>query len=174
MKKLAFLTLLIAAASMACMAQQTPAADVSAGYSYFHIGGSGSTNQNGASGSFAYNLNQSIGAVADFGGYHSSPGDVGLTTYTYMFGPRFSYRADSRFTPFAQILLGGAHETVSAFGTAGGTNAFAYSFGAGVDFPLTDRLAFRPQVDYVALRSSGSTTSCARISAAIVFHFGER
>jgi hypothetical protein len=32
----------------------------------------------------------------------------------------------------------------------------------------------RPQVDYVGLRSNGSTSNCARISAAIVYRFGSK
>lgn len=174
MRKLICIALLIAATSMVAKAQETPAADVSAGYSYFRLGGSGGTNQNGVSGSLAYNVNNWLGAVGDFGGYHSSPSGVSLTTYTYMFGPRLSYRTESTVTPFAQALFGGSHLTASAFGTSGSGNAFAFSFGGGADFRLTDNLAFRPQFDYVGLHSNGSTENCARISAAIVFRFGQK
>lgn len=174
MRKLAYLTLLIAASSMACMAQETPAVEVSAGYSYFRIGGSGGTNQNGASGSLAYNFNQWVGAVADFGIYHSSPAGVSLNTETYMFGPRFSYRSPARVTPFAQVLFGGSHASASVAGTTATSNPFAYSFGGGADFPVTSSIAIRPQVDYVGLRSGGSTSNCVRLSAAVVFHFGAR
>ena len=174
MRKLAYLTLLIAASSMACMAQETPAVEVSAGYSYFRIGATGGTNQNGASGSLACNFNQWVGAVADFGFYHSSPSGVSLNTTTYMFGPRFSYRSPARVTPFAQVLFGGGHASASAFGVTGTSNPFAYSFGGGVDVPVTSSIALRPQVDYVGLRANGSTSNCARISAAVVFHFGAK
>lgn len=174
MKKLACIALLVIAAPFAARAQETPAADVSVGYSYLRIGGSNGTNQNGVSGSVAYNANNWVGIVGDIGFYYSSPQRVGLTTVTYMFGPRFSYRTDSRVTPFAQVLLGGSHMSASLGGLSATSNPFAYSFGGGVDLGLSDNLSFRPQVDYVGLRSNGSTSNCARISAAIVFHFGQK
>lgn len=174
MKKLACIALLVIAAPFAARAQQTPAADVSVGYSYFRIGGSGGTNQNGVSGSLAYHLNNWAGAVADFGVYHSSPSGVGLTTVTYMFGPRFSYNTDSKVTPFAQALFGGGHMSASAGGVSATSNPFAYSFGGGADLNLSDRMAFRPQVDYVGLRVNGASSNCVRISAAFVFRFGSK
>lgn len=173
MRKLACIALLMAAMPLTALAQQTPAADASIGYSFFRIGGSGGSNQNGVSGSAAYNLNNWFGIAGDFGGYHSSPQGVGLTTFTYMFGPRLTYRTDSKINPFAQVLLGGAHMSASAGGVSASTSPFAYSFGGGADFNVTENVSFRPQVDYVGLRSNGSTENCARISAAVVFHFGQ-
>jgi opacity protein-like surface antigen len=174
MKKLACIALLVIAAPLAARAQQTPAADVSVGYSYFRIGGSNGTNQNGVSGSVAYHVNDWVGAVADFGVYHSSPEGVGFTTVTYMFGPRFSYQTDSKVTPFGQALFGGGHASLSEGGVSATSNPFAYSFGGGADISLNDSFALRPQVDYVGLRSNGSTSNCARISAAIVYRFGSK
>src|SRR2546423_9934559 len=82
--------------------------DASVGYSYFRLGASGGINQNGVSGSVAYNPNRWLGIVGDFGGYHASPGGVSLNTYTYHFGPRVSLRNPFKFNPFAQFLIGGA------------------------------------------------------------------
>src|SRR5260370_6957790 len=79
--------------------------DASIGYSYFRLGGSGSLNQNGVSGSLAYNPNKWLGIVGDFGGYHASPGGVSFNTYTYLFGPPASFPTPSQFTPFAQSPL---------------------------------------------------------------------
>lgn len=153
---------------------QTPAAEVSVGYSYFRLGGSNGVNQNGASGSLAYNFNNWVGGVADFGVYHGSPSGVSLNTYSFLFGPRFSYREKSHITPFAQALLGGAHLTASFAGVSGSTTPFAWSFGGGVDYGLTDNISVRPQVDYVGLRANGTTTNCVRVSGGVVFRFGRR
>lgn len=174
MKKLALFVLLAAVMPFVSAAQATPAAEVSLGCSYLRLGGSDGENQNGGSVSVAFNINDWLGFGGDFGGYHSTPYGVNLNTYTYMFGPRFSLRSESVATPFVQVMLGGSHLSASAFGTSAGTNAFAFSTGGGVDLRLTEHVAFRPQVDYVAMRSSGSTTNCARISAAIVFRFGTK
>jgi opacity protein-like surface antigen len=143
--------------------------DASIGYSYFRLGGSGGINQNGVSGSLAYNTNRWLGIVGDFGGYHASPGGVSLNTYTFLFGPRLSLRNPSNFTPFAQALLGGSRVTVG--GGGGSSNQFAYSVGGGVDIGLLPHLAFRPQLDYIGLNTPGSHTNCTRVSAGFVIHF---
>ena len=166
MRKLIFLLLALSSFAISSRAQSV---DASISYSYFRLGGSGGINQNGVSGSLAYNLNRWAGIVGDFGGYHASPGGVSLNTYTYLFGPRLSLRNPSKFTPFAQVLLGGSRLTAGAGG--GSSNQFAFSFGGGVDFGLLPHLAFRPQVDYVGLRNSGVTTNCTRVSAGFVVHF---
>src|SRR6266403_1989416 len=143
--------------------------DASIGYSYFRLGGSGDINQNGVSGSVAYNPNRWLGIVGDFGGYHGSPGGVSLNTYTYLFGPRLTLRNPSKINPFGQVLLGGSRVTT---GSGGPTfNQFAYSLGGGVDIGLLPHLALRPQVDYVGLNTPGGHTNCTRVSAGFVVHF---
>jgi len=151
------------------LSSRAQSVDASIGYSYFRLGGSGSLNQNGVSGSLAYNPNKWLGIVGDFGGYHASPGGVSFNTYTYLFGPRVSLRNPSKFSPFAQFLLGGSRLTAGSGG--GSSNQFAYSFGGGVDIDLLPHLALRPQLDYVGLRNSGQTANCARLSIGFVVHF---
>lgn len=148
------------------LSSRAQSVDASVGYSYFRLGGSGGLNQNGVSGSLAYNPNKWLGIVGDFGGYHASPGGASLNTYTYLFGPRVSLRNPSKFSPFAQFLLGGSRLT-----DGGSSNQFAYSFGGGVDIGLLPHLALRPQLDYVGLRNSGQTANCARLSIGFVVHF---
>src|SRR6202035_4682830 len=74
----------------------------------------------GGNTSIAYNLTRSFGLVADFAGFDNSKVtlfsptasntfDSDGTAYTYLFGPRFSYRRYERVTPFFQALIGGAH-----------------------------------------------------------------
>jgi hypothetical protein len=168
MKKLIFLFL---ALSVFVMPSHAQSFDASVGYSYFRLGGSGGINQNGVSGSLAYNLKSWdwLGIVGDFGGYHASPAGVSLNTYTYLFGPRLTLRNPSKINPFGQVLLGGSRLTT---GSGGPTfNQFAYSLGGGVDIGLLPHLAFRPQVDYVGLNTSGGHTNCTRVSAGFVVHF---
>jgi len=144
-------------------------ADASIGYSYFRLGNSGGINQNGISGSIAYNPIPYLGLVGDFGGYHASPGGVSLNTYTFMFGPRINMRNPTKITPFVQFLAGGAHLTS---GNGGGSdNQFAYSAGGGVDVGVLPHLALRPQFDYVGFHNAGSTTNSTRISISAVIHF---
>jgi outer membrane immunogenic protein len=165
----------------AAFAQDTPKFDIFAGYSYVRdnpsTSGVPSFNLHGGSASVAYNVNNWLGAVADFGGYHENNilgSGVDGTLSTYLFGPRISYRKHERFTPFAQALFGVAHSSVS-FGST--DNAFAASFGGGVDVKLFHRLSWRPaQVEYLLTRFPETTTSREtqnnlRVSTGVVFHF---
>jgi len=155
-------------------AQETPKAEISAGYSYLRLGGSGGVNQNGGSFSVAGNLNRWFGIVGDVGFYHSAPFGVGLNTTTYMAGPRFSARSGNKVTPFVQVLFGGAHLTAGFNGASASVNPFVLSAGGGVDLKVAPHVAFRPQVDYIAMRSSGQTGNAVRASFGIVFRFGGR
>src|SRR5262245_58519663 len=109
MKRFAWIGLALLFLALPSHAQDTPAADVAVGYSYFHLDGSPGASLNGVSGSVAGNVNNVLGIVADLGVYHGNPQGIGVTTVNYMFGPRFSYRMPNRFTPFAQVLFGGSH-----------------------------------------------------------------
>jgi len=164
MKKLLLLGLALFFCAVSVHAQS---ADVSIGYSYFRLGGSGGLNQNGVSGSVAYKPNQWLGVVADIGGYHASPSGVSVNTYTYLFGPRVYLHNPTHITPFAQGLFGGSRLTVGG----ASNNQFAYSFGGGVDWGILPHLAFRPQLDYVGLNTPGSHTNCTRVSASLVVRF---
>ncbi|HXY25475.1 MAG TPA: outer membrane beta-barrel protein [Candidatus Acidoferrum sp.] len=139
--------------------------DASLSYSYFHVGSGADINQNGVSGSLAYNPNRWLGIVGDFGGYHASSNN----TYTYLFGPRLTLRNPTKINPFVQVLFGGSRVTTSGGGPS--SNQFAYSFGGGVDIGLLPHLAFRPQIDYVGLDTTGQHTNCARASVGFVVHF---
>jgi len=165
-------------------AQDRSKVDIFAGYSY--VQANPSTSQldsfhlNGGSISGAYNLNNWLGAVADFGGYtNGNIGGNGVdgSLYTYLFGPRVSYRHFGRITPYGQVLFGVAHETASGFGVAGAQNAFAMTVGGGADYRLTHRFSVRPfQVEYLLTRfpevtAGNQTQNNLRVSAGFVVHF---
>ena len=150
------------------------------------------SNINGGSASLAYNLNNWFGLAADFGGsaitsvnLSGLPSvDVNSTLFTYLFGPRFSYRGNKTFTPFAQVLVGGAHITdVTAKGltVAKAENAFAMAVGGGLDWNVNKVFAVRlGQVEYVltrftdpfSLSGASGTQNSVRVSAGVVFKLG--
>ena len=176
MRKFLWLALAVSLLGITAQAQEVPAVDATAGYSFFRVTGSGGLNLNGVSGSAAYNLNNWLGLVGDFGVYHGSPSGVGVTASTFTFGPRFSYRASEKMTPFVEALFGGAHLSASFGGFGASSTPFAYGFGGGTDLALggSGHVSLRPEVDYFGLRSNGSTSNAIRISGAIVFHLGQR
>ncbi len=175
MRKFMFLALgILSCSATAVRAQEPAAADLSVGYSYLREGLSNGINANGGSVALTGYANRWLGITGDFGVYHASPFGISANTYTYLVGPRFAYRKSSRVTPFAQVLLGGAHLTASAGGGSGSANGFAFSGGGGIELGISRHLAFRPQVDYIGIHSNGSTGNSVRASASIVYRFGSR
>ena len=166
MQKTTWLAVMILLGAISSFADETPAGDVAAGYSFMHFGSSGG-NAQGGSFSAAVNANRWFGIAGDFGVYSQSS----TKTFTYLAGPRFSVRTQSRITPYVETLFGGAHLTTSGFP---GTNGFALLAGGGLDLGMSRSVALRPQVDYVAIRSGGTTLNAARISLGVAFHFGSQ
>jgi opacity protein-like surface antigen len=192
MKYSALFGTFLALAGLACAQEvSTPAAEVGFNYSLLHAtpapGGSQITS-NGGSAYFAYNLNQVVGLVADFGAYHngSTHGTFNSdTTFTYLFGPRFNLRRWSRVTPYTQFLFGGARIS-AGFANGGSTfspdqNGFAFSAGGGVDIAVTRHIAIKPiQLEYLMTQASdfagstGNVQNGLRYSAGVVFRIGEK
>jgi len=165
--------------------------DLFAGYSYVRANPSGTTlpsfNMNGGEASLAYNANNWLSGVVDFAGYRTSrltslePADFKGNMFTYLFGPRISYRHLGRFTPFAQTLFGVAHAVNGTY-LNGNQTDFAMTVGGGFDYRLSRRLSIRPiQADYLLthfnefesfqLNTSNSTQNNVRLSTGLVFHF---
>jgi len=179
MKKFMWVALALSLFVIPAHAQMAPAADVSTGYSFLHLnGGAGAPgiNLNGGTGSIAFNANDWVGLVGDFGVYHGSPSSVSTTAVTYMFGPRFSYRAGGKVVPFGEALFGGSHLSASFGGASATDNPFAYSMGGGADFAVgaTDKWTVRPEFEYVGMRENGNTQNCYRVSVGLVFHIGQK
>ena len=159
--------------------------DVFAGYSYVRANPSTSSSNNfslnGGSASVAYNFNNWLSAVADFGGYHTTnafANGVDSTLSTYLFGPRVSYRHFGRVTPFGEVLFGDAHAGAGLFNTTNSQNAFAMAVGGGVDYRVSPRFSIRPlKVDYLLTRFNELTPNNRqdqnnlRVSTGIVFRF---
>jgi hypothetical protein len=136
---------------LACLSAlaQDKRAQLFFGYSYARIhpntSGQPSFNLNGGSTSFAYDLTDGLALVADFGIYHITKiGDANadVNFFSFLLGPRFSYRRHARVIPFGHLLIGGVSTTLGAGppgafvgGRAGG---FAMTLGAGVDAKMNE------------------------------------
>lgn len=184
MRNLVGLFGLVLAFSSAAAAQDASKADLFLGYSYGRIGprtsGIGNFNINGGTSSIAWNLHHSFGIVADFAGYRIGEingFDPDSKAFTYLFGPRFSYRRSKTITPFAQVLIGGAHVSRNPLPSSSSRNALAMTLGGGVDANLSKHLALRlGQLEYFLTRfqeigNDRQTQSNLRFSAGIVFRF---
>jgi outer membrane protein OmpA-like peptidoglycan-associated protein len=180
----------------------TPKAELYVGYSYLRAVPAPSDGNrlvwlNGGSTSIAYNFTRHLGLVGDFGGFDDSqllltgtgttPNSSG-SVYTYLFGPRFSFRNHERFTPFVQTLFGDIHASDVKLSSgcmgAGCTplpaeNSFAWTGGGGLDIRVHRHFAIRLiQAEYLMTRFqdyfTGATLSQndMRLSSGIVFRFG--
>jgi hypothetical protein len=117
-----------------------------------------------------------LGAVADFSGHYGSTHGSNLHLNTYLFGPQVSFPA--RVSPFAHVLFGAAHESLSNPGVAlgipnlGTNTAFATAIGAGIDVKPFHFVSVRLfQFDYLLTRFGSQTQNQPRASAGVVFHF---
>lgn len=173
--------------------QGTPAAELFLGYSYFRfnprVNGTSQTFDNhGGTASIAGNVNKWLGLVFDFG-YYKVGGDLQTGSsgkaQTYLFGPRFSHRGE-RWTPFASALFGAARMSVDSSAPIAGSsnffnntlhaNAFATAFGAGFDYKLSKRVAWRVvQAEYLITKfkdGNDDFQNNLRLATGLVFRFG--
>lgn len=178
-------------ASVASAQEEAPKAEVFAGYSYVRVNPGFSlsgVNFNGGSASLSYNPTGWLGLVGDFGGYHGDELGVGADVYTFLFGPKLALRR-APFTPYAQVLFGGAHGEVAApcmiggggarvhrestvFCLSGSDNAFAMTVGGGLDWNATQHIGIRIiQAEYLMTRFLSETQNNARISTGVVFRW---
>lgn len=157
-------------------AQETPAADVSAGYSFLFVAKGFTLKLNGGNSAGAFNVNHWLGFAGDLGVYSGSPGIPGLIGETYTFGQRFSYRKWNRLVPFVQGVIGGAHSNTTNGGFLGANNAFAYGGGGGGDVVLDrgGRFALRGLMEFLNFRTNESNTGTVRLSTGIVYRFEKR
>ena len=174
--------------TVSAVAQDFPKFEVFGGYSYDHrnVGNEG-LGFHGGSTSFLYNPNSLIGFKADFGVYHNKSFGTKSTTFTYLFGPQFTYRGNEHVTPFFHILVGGAHDTSSFAGVSSpgisnssvssSANAFAFAPGGGLDVNVSPHIAIRvAQVDYLLTKfkdDEDNRQNNVRVSAGIVFRWGK-
>jgi outer membrane protein OmpA-like peptidoglycan-associated protein/opacity protein-like surface antigen len=153
-----------------------------------------STNLNGGSASLAIYFNKNWAIAGDFGAYHN--GDVShnvdATLYSYLIGPRYSFRNSTIVTPFVQVLIGGVHGSVGIpAGLLGNPtsvtftqNAFAMTAGGGLDVTVSKHWAIRViQAEYFLTNFSAPSTVTGlsvnrqnnlRISAGVVLRLGEK
>ena len=151
-------------------AQEAPKVDVFGGYSYMRLEGA---NLSGGLVAVTGNLTKRFGLTGEFGYYggtetvlvNNVSRRVSVSKIPFLFGPQFSFRSDSKLTPFVRALIGAARERGIEPETA-----LSVSFGGGVDYKLSDKVSWRVQGDYLITRKA-DTENIIRVSTGLVFHF---
>jgi opacity protein-like surface antigen len=150
----------------------------------------------GGGGTIAYNFSSAVGLAADLGGCKyvgntipALAAKLSGNDFTYMFGPRFTYRNKSKVQPFAEINFGGNRLSLSCdsgtacAGTSYSKNAFAMTVGGGFDIVVNRKFAIRLiQAEYLytrfgnscnlALCSNNNNQNSFRLKSGIVFRWG--
>ena len=154
---------------------------------------------NGGSAAAAFNLNHYLSLVADFGAYTNSQArftggytstvnvdNSNVAVFSYLGGPRISFRQFGRLTPFAQVLFGGVHANEVRLSDCTfscrflpAQSSFAFAAGGGLDYRFHRHFAFRIiQAEYLMTRfadyntGNSLTQNDMRLSSGIVFRFG--
>jgi outer membrane protein OmpA-like peptidoglycan-associated protein len=164
-----------------------PRYEVAGGYSYVNFNPGdpfASFNNQGATGSFAYNATHWLGLTGEVGGYNFSRSAGGAplngSWETFLFGPRLNLRRFDHFVPFAEFLVGAGRAGLETTGNLDGNqSAFALATGGGVDVVLLKNLAWRfAQIDYLMTNFSGPNLGASarqnniRLGTGLVYRWG--
>jgi len=120
----------------------------------------------GGGGTLAYNFTSMLGLAADLGGCKYFGNTVPALSaklsgsdFTYLFGPRLTFRHHGAFRPFAELNFGGNRLSLSCnsgtpcSGSTFSKNAFAMTVGGGFDVTLSKRISLRAiQAEYMYTR----------------------
>lgn len=188
-RKTLALIFLIAVLSVAAAAQLPTSGNVFFGYSYsrgqtFGQFGVHDINANGWDATLEGKFLPWLGAVADFDWHYGGSDLFGClapacvpkkfrlngSRHNVLFGPRASV-AIGRYTPFAEFLLGIAHQTDTGGGISNSDTAFSTAIGGGLDYKLIKGVAWRVQADSIHASLFGVSKNNLRLSTGIVFHF---
>jgi opacity protein-like surface antigen len=121
--------------------------------------------------SLAANVTPSLGLVADVGGHYQTEEGIDFSIHNFLGGLRFSYRLDS-VTPYAEALMGVTRASASAGDESESSRDFSVQGGAGLGFPVSDRLAIRAGVDFRKLYFEGGSSQEIRVGIGLSFGFG--
>ncbi len=170
-----FLAALFLAAAPAKAQSDYPSSEIFGGYAYMSSDtGFDRENMHGWGVSFAGNVSEKWGFVAEFSGLYGETQfiatDLDHNVTTFMFGPRYSGRSGAA-TGFAHVLVGGARiriENTSA-------TKLALAVGGGVDVNVSDNIAIRAvQADYLPIRSFfDGWTHNLRLQTGVVIKLGQ-
>lgn len=147
--------------------------DLGVGYEYVRFdSGPFSANLNGFHTDIAYNINNWFAlegnVVSAFGTHVFSDEQSRYILYTV--GGRINAGASRfRLTPWAHVLVGGAHLNPQVARES--KNGFALQAGGGVDYLFRSRISFRAEADYVRTQLRSSSQNNFHIGIGAVVHF---
>ena|SRR5437868_2347909 len=150
--------------------------DLAVGYEYVHFDSAPFTsNLHGLHTDLTYNLNDWFGLegslVSAFGSdvFRERSKYVLYTVGGRISAGQSSLRFAPRLTPWAHVLVGGAHLNPQLANQS--KNGFALQLGGGADWRYTERLSFRAEADYVRTMLYSDSQNNFQIGIGAVLHF---
>jgi hypothetical protein len=175
MKRVIWIIPAILMLSFTARAQETPAWDISGGFSYLQADFNGANfHLFGATTSATENLNSWFGGRVEVNAYHGNEAGTTVSAQTITYGPVFSYRRLKTVTPFAHVQLGAMHASTGYLGISQSAIKFAMSGGGGADVRITERVSVRVQADYLMTRFLSLGQNNVQGSVGMVFRFGHK
>lgn len=189
MRKLWFAIAICGLFCMPLFAEEYPTAVVYGGYQV-HVPSLGD-NVQGLYAGAEYNFSPVLGLAGEFGFGKKTTNTIGYNLvnkdYSYMAGPRFSYRS-GKARAFAHAMIGGVYEkskfssvTMGVGSSAGTDNNFQLAFGGGLEVKISSRVFVRPaQLELVEIYNTvqgakkATWDSGLRYSAGLVIQFGSK
>jgi opacity protein-like surface antigen len=152
-------------------AQEAPRYELHVGYAFLRDQDIEINFPVGWSSSFAFNLTDSVGVVADVGGNYKSEEGGSLDVHAFLGGARYSFRGD-RVTPYVEGLFGVARAHASGGGLSESASDLAAQAGVGVGFKVSDRICVRAGFDFRNVFTEGESAQEFRVQAGLSFGFG--
>jgi opacity protein-like surface antigen len=178
---------IVGMARPAAAQDDAPKAEVAGGWNYIAARSQASDTwehlYKGGFGEVAVNLNDRWGAVGLFAYDQKTlvevEGDFKLSVVPYLFGARYSYRANAeRATPFLHFLAGATRLKISLGSDSESETNFTWQVGGGVNIPINSRVFARAGGDYMHVHgkdngnlTDGEAIQGLRISAGVGVSF---
>ena len=143
------------------------------GYTFYRDQSDGQSFGGGWALSGARQMTPQIDLVGSISASHRSDDILGVNVasssiHTFAGGPKYAWPARSRYTPFAQVLVGIATVSATAMGVSDSSAGFALQPGFGVDVPIRKPLALRVGFDVETIHASGGWFTGFRINAGLM------
>ncbi len=104
--------------------------------------------------------------------------DEQISIFNYVFGPRYTYRTSTRYTPYAQLLAGASKVSSNYYVYKSNNTYFAGEVGTGVEVYLTPRISAVPlEANWVyshALNGVNTRQNNLRVGVGVVYRLGPR
>lgn len=135
----------------------------------------------GAGGEIHRSFTPALGAAVDV--YYARNGQINgtdeqISIFNYLGGPRYTYHTETRYTPYAQALVGISRVSSNYYAYKSGDSSLAAQAGIGVEVWVTKHLSAVPfEGDWVfshAVNGVNTRQNNLRVGVGVVYRLGPK